>query len=580
MAIGHSLLRRCTRLPAVAAPVVIALVATLALQALPARDAAEMVSGLAADGTGFYSGTSQISVGSYTLALSHVLTDLDLYAFVSFLRNPQTDSLVVASLQATPLAGSRDAKKIDARLLTLAGDTLATYGGCAFIAPTGRWEGACPEYLAWRPRWGYAPARGVLRRNLPKLFLHNYEGIFRFLDPMDAVRRAYVTAGRGESLWVRNEVVSLAPTETGRLPAIELPYGCEQELAVAAQTSRGDVALLRASGGYQNVDRLYRLLDQPRLTAEERVIQLRSNAIVGSFRGIIAIDPTAGLARWVRPIGVTTAPFVVADVNGDGLDEFILSSYCPENGVSYGGMTDAGTAYVICLDWYGNVLWRRPFHGQYLGARAAVADVRGDADPEVVVVVSSNKPGEPGCAAVLASDGTTIVEKRHADGFYGLVVADLDGRGKPEIVAGALDGRVVAFDGDLEIVASFQDTAHADWTGRWLMPCAAGDLDGDGEVEVVGASSGWNSGPFVPSGRKVEWDSLSYVVTLGPRLEEEARFLVPPVDGKPSPIRVMPSHPIQIASVLDADADGSNEIVLSGVGPGLMVIEVVKREAH
>ncbi len=94
---------------------------------------------------------------------------------------------------------------------------------------------------------------------------------------------------------------------------------------------------------------------------------MSANAITGSFRGIIAIDPVAGHACWVRPMGVTTMPFVVADINGDGLDEFVLSSYSPENGVSFSGMTDAGTAYVICLDWYGNVLWRRPFYGEYRG---------------------------------------------------------------------------------------------------------------------------------------------------------------------------------------------------------------------
>jgi hypothetical protein len=537
-----------------------------------------MIGGCRADGTQFFPQGSSVRTSPYALVVRRVTPDVG--SNVCFLRNPATGSLVAACRLVTPRDASRDARVVDARLFTLDGDTLAAYRDCSLVAPTGRWVGDCPEYLAWRPRWGYSPARGLLRQNLPRLFLHNYEGIFRVLDSMDTVRRAYLTAGRGDSLWVRNEVVSLAPGDTGRMPPIELPYGCEQELSFSAHTSRGDVAMLRASGGYQNVDRLYRLLDQPRTSATERVVQLSANAITGSFRGIIAIDPIAGHARWVRPMGVTTMPFVVADINGDGLDEFVLSSYSPENGVSFSGMTDAGTAYVICLDWYGNVLWRRPFHGAYQGVQAAVADVRGDGVPEIVVVVSSYKPGEPGCAALLAPDGTTIAERRDAGGFYGLVVADLDGRGKPEIVTGASDGRLVALDGDLETMACYQDTAHANCTGRWVMPCAANDLDGDGEVEVVGASAGWNSGAFVPLGRKLTWASLSYVIALGPRLEEEARFLVPPVDGLPRPINLAPSHPIQIASVLDTDSDGRNEIAVFSVGPGLMVLEVVERETQ
>jgi hypothetical protein len=466
---------------------------------------------------------------------------------------------------------------MSARLIALDGGALALYDTCSHVAPTGRWVGGRPECAVWRPRFGYAQARGVLAQNPARLFLHNYEGILRMLEPMDQVRKAYLTAARGESLWVRNEVVTVAPDGAGRLPAVELPFGCEEEQAVAAHTSRGAVAVLRASGGYQNVDRLYRLLDQPRASAAERAVRLSAHAIAGSFRGVIGIDPSAGLALWARPIGVTTAPFVVTDVNGDGLDEFVLSAYSPENGVSQSGMTDAGTTYVVCLDWYGNVLWRRAFHGQYLGAQAAVADVRGNSDPEVVVTVSSNRPGEPGCAAVLAADGTVIVERPDPGGFYGLVVADLNGDGRPEIVAGAAGGRVLALDGDLETVADFADTAHAGCDGRCTMPCAANDLDGDGGVEVVCASAGWDSPAFVASGRRIEWDPLSYVVVLGPSLEEETRFLVPSAGEERRQLRLMPSHPIRIASVEDTDGDGLNEIIVSSVGPGFMALEVAQR---
>ena len=107
---------------------------------------------------------------------------------------------------------------MSARLLSLEGDTLACYETCSHVAPTGRSVGEYPECFVWRPRSGYAPARGVLRQNLPKLFLHNYEGIFRMLDPLDQVRQAYLTGGRGESLWVRNEVVTVHPVTWAGYP--------------------------------------------------------------------------------------------------------------------------------------------------------------------------------------------------------------------------------------------------------------------------------------------------------------------------------------------------------------------------
>jgi len=70
--------------------------------------------------------------------------------------------------------------------------------------------------------------------------------------------------------------------------------------------------VLRASGGYQSADSLYRLLDQPGASAAERAASLSANAITGRFRGVIGIDSTAGRPLWARPIGVTTAPFVEA----------------------------------------------------------------------------------------------------------------------------------------------------------------------------------------------------------------------------------------------------------------------------
>lgn len=202
MAFGYSLLRRCTRLPLVAAPAVIALGAALAFHILPREKPAEMIGGYSADGTGFFANASTVRTDSYALALRHSVPRIN--TPVSLFRSPQTGSLVVAAPFHKRIPGARDAMEIAACLFTLEGDTLARYPGCALMAPTGRWVGECPEYVVWRPSWKYLPAGRVLRQNPPKLFLHNLEGIFRWLDPMDPVKRAYTTAARGESLSVQN----------------------------------------------------------------------------------------------------------------------------------------------------------------------------------------------------------------------------------------------------------------------------------------------------------------------------------------------------------------------------------------
>jgi hypothetical protein len=150
MALGYHLLRRCTRFPAVAAPVLIALAAVLALRAVPTHGPAEMVGGWPADGTQFFPEASRRPVGSYSLSPRRTIRDAT-YA-VSFHRHPASDSLVVAATFARSIPGQLDAIETSAQLLSLGGDTLASYRMCSEVAPTGRWVGGCPECVVRRPR--------------------------------------------------------------------------------------------------------------------------------------------------------------------------------------------------------------------------------------------------------------------------------------------------------------------------------------------------------------------------------------------------------------------------------------------
>jgi hypothetical protein len=577
MAFGYSFLRRCTRLPLVAAPGVLALAAAVALYVVPPQKPAEIVGGYTADGTNYFPIRSKESTQRYTLAVKYRVPPFGWLP--TFLRNPDTGALVVASTFSQRIGEKWIEWSMEGRLFALEGDTVARFVDCMLVGPTGRWSGGGPEYVVWRPQSEYLPAKGRLRDDPSGLFLHNYEGTVRSIGhESNPLRSAYLAAARGESLSVRNELVTLAPDGTQRGAASQIGYGCELELAIPVHTSRGDVVLMRTTGGYQNVDRLYRILGQPRLGAGSPEAQVSTDAIVGSFRGVVAVDPQADKVRWVRPTGVTTYPLVVADVNEDGLDEFVISSYSPENGVSYDGLTDAGTAYVICLDWFGNMLWRHPIHGEYVGVQAAVADVQGGRAPEIVAVASSTNHAAAGCAVVLSGDGTVMAERDDLGGLLGLVVADLDGDGKADIVTGAPDGRLLALDGALQIVADFSDTAHADSKERRVIPCAANDIDGDGDVEIVAASVGWTDPKWVPLGNETIWDPISYVLAFGPKLEEEMRAKVPPVGYNNRPLQHKPSAVGIFTAVLDLDDDGRNEI--AATCNGLFIFGVTSLETN
>jgi hypothetical protein len=577
MNIGRPFLRRCTRLPLVAAPAAIALAAAIVLHIFPVREPAEIIGGYTADGTNFFPTSSRHVVRQYELTLKYGVAATAWP--LTFLREPDTGAVVAVSTFSQRIRGTLNDRSTEGRIFTLEGDTLASFADCQMVCPTGRWSEGEPEYLVWQPECEYLPANGRLRDDPSSLFLHNYEGAIRYLEHVrNPLRPAYLSAARGDSLSVRNEFITLASDETRRGTAIRIPYGWEMETPVPIHTSHGNMALMRTAGGYQNVDRLYRLLGQPRLAPGSSSAQFGTDAIFGSFRGIVALDPDADKVQWVRPTGVTMTALAMADVNEDGLDEFIVSSYSPENGVSYDGLTDAGTAYVICLDWFGNVLWRHPIHGQYVGVQAAVADVQGGRAPEIVAVASSSSRAATGCAVVLAGDGTVIAERDDLGGLLGLVVADLDGDGKAETITGAPDGRLLALDGALEIVSSFSDTAHTRCKGRRVIPCAANDIDGDGDIEIVAASVGWTDPQWVAFGNVTVWDPVSYLLAFGPELQEETRGRIPPVGTDRRPIQHKPAAVGVFSVVADLDGDGHDEIGI--LCNGLFVFEVRDLETN
>ncbi|MFH1690926.1 MAG: hypothetical protein ABIE42_11955 [Candidatus Eisenbacteria bacterium] len=494
------------------------------------------------------------------------------------LRDPTGGSLVVAATLYTERASAAGRAPMEGRLFSLDGDTLAQLDGCMPISPTGRWTDGVPEFICWRPTWEWLPVAGTAYRTPLMLFPHNYEGILRHFDEMSELLRACLATARYESLSVRSEIVAVEPDGSPRGQPIDAGYGRELESPLAIRTSQGDVAVLRAAGGYQSADWLYRLLGRPRVGPANPRLYVSTDMIQGSFRGLVAIDPAIGEILWARPIGATPLPVAVGDVNGDGLDEFVVSTYSPENGVSQSGTTDAGTAYVICLDWCGNVLWRHSVHGEYAGVQAAIADVSGGRKPEIVAVWSSTSLNEQGGAVVLDGSGATISSREDLGGLYGLVVADVCGDRRSEIVTGAPGGRLLALDGELGIVASFRDTAHRACDDSRLIPLAANDVDGDGDVEILVASVGWSSPGFVPSGRRITWDPVSYVVSLGPGLREEARAPVSPLRDGNSALRLMPAHPSATAAVCDVEGDGRNEVLISSTSVGLIIVEVVSAD--
>lgn len=182
-----------------------------------------------------------------------------------------------------------------------------------------------------------------------------------------------------------------------------------------------------------------------------------------------------------------------ADLDRDGRTEIVAS-------------VPAGVVTVVGLAGRTRAGWPRRFQDLPQPAwpvgDPAIGDLDGDGLDEIVVCVVSQGPARRSFLFALRHDGTDLpgwpVEVHGASANdacspAGVLLADLDGDGRPEVVRALGGGMVVALDSSGRAVRGWPFRLGPDAYGRHKeinADLACGDLDGDGADEVVLLESG------------------------------------------------------------------------------------------
>jgi hypothetical protein len=163
---------------------------------------------------------------------------------------------------------------------------------------------------------------------------------------------------------------------------------------------------------------------KPRLPFPSRVLECR--------------DGADGRLLWQYELGALPDLAAVADLDSDGREELLVTTYGEENGAVANGTRDHDSCYCVALRDDGTVLWQRGFGAHpFIGCQAGVADLNGDGKQDVFVTVHSWQNDFGGLWVLDGATGTVISASPGSDSaplsHVSAGCADVDGDGRQEL---------------------------------------------------------------------------------------------------------------------------------------------------
>ncbi len=204
-------------------------------------------------------------------------------------------------------------------------------------------------------------------------------------------------------------------------------------------------------------------------------------------RGVAAVDYESGTELWYYQIGPANGNYSVADMEGDGNLDVVMSSYTVHNGAS-GNQTTDGDLYLIVVDENGIGKTTTPYlAASNGGAEHVFADLDGDGRMEVLGFKGHDPIYYPGTSSIqsFGHDGRVIqsFSGPRDNGWSGssfagsFAIADLDADHQLEIVATALPS-LQTYVLDRNLVVKHEAKTQGEVK-------LVGDLNGDGFGEIV-----------------------------------------------------------------------------------------------
>jgi hypothetical protein len=214
-----------------------------------------------------------------------------------------------------------------------------------------------------------------------------------------------------------------------------------------------------------------------------------------TFVGAGQIDSSSLGPQLVLPAGNGTGQMIIGDLDGDGKPDLITASGSGNTIIIYrnistnGSLTTASFAPPITL--------APPVSGAPYGV--ALADVDGDGKLDIIATDNGanlisifRNISTPG--SISSNSFATRVDFATGAQPQGVAAADLDGDGRPDVVVANTGDGTVSILHNTSTVGNIAFAPKVDIaTGGVCCGVAVGDLDGDGELDVVAVNAGDNT---------------------------------------------------------------------------------------